>query len=667
MIIIAQPLEQLSRCVKQYKGITQQPTLASQNKLFAKLSRKSRENKALTIWLDGAATFAAISKQMAKSGQTAQLRMVDGIADFESFEELIVQLSIQENNIALEVNAGFKDGHNCLIYDLIRTPNLSRDSFEVVPAQAVAVAGFALGQSENTHTETVQKTVEKLTGLDIGREIFANIEQVILFALPPGPASNESIPAAAKTNVISSLGLAVTSHNPQKTRRLLTELLTVTDLIVNTSMNEQAGRQADAADGKYKIAMVNNQQIYCYIDQVDNTTILTLSPEVLQACLSALKNRQSALTAGPLHKTLSSLRPETSKLALVNVGGAIRIANAHLNWVFENPDNPVHQLLAQLAQIFDNTSIQLRTGEKLNSFNLHLSINKLPPLDAVSPLLMQLSQVDVRAKVKATGPEPADRTVAGTVGAKVKLSWIPGANATRHKVYFGSKPEKLSLLGEMTGSRYAQTPALKKKATYYWRVDEVKADGSIVVGDVWSFDTGELIGWWKFDETVGTAAVDSSGHGNNGTLYNFSDPPWVGGIIGGALKFDGRNEYVSIPHNPGFHFVNSDFSASFWAMAGLWDNPKEDARTMIDFESAGWRGWLVRYSEYYNKITLGGGGRERPILDTLPTTREWHHITVTYSESSGTIKGYLDGKLDKTVSENLNLTIGTSSLSRLLM
>ena len=54
-----------------------------------------------------------------------------------------------------------------------------------------------------------------------------------------------------------------------------------------------------------------------------------------------------------------------------------------------------------------------------------------------------------------------------------------------------------------------------------------------------------LVGWWKFDETSGTVAYDSSGNGNHGNLTN--GPTWVSGKIGGALSFDGVDDSVLIP------------------------------------------------------------------------------------------------------------------------
>ena len=52
---------------------------------------------------------------------------------------------------------------------------------------------FALSEQQIANPETMQKTLKQLTGLDIGREIFTNIEQLTLFVLPPSKTLNQSI------------------------------------------------------------------------------------------------------------------------------------------------------------------------------------------------------------------------------------------------------------------------------------------------------------------------------------------------------------------------------------------------------------------------------------------------------------------------------------------
>jgi len=50
-----------------------------------------------------------------------------------------------------------------------------------------------------------------------------------------------------------------------------------------------------------------------------------------------------------------------------------------------------------------------------------------------------------------------------------------------------------------------------------------------------------LVGYWNFDQGSGTTASDSSGYNNHGTIYGAS---WTSGKVGGALSFDGLDDYV---------------------------------------------------------------------------------------------------------------------------
>ncbi|MFT3925519.1 MAG: hypothetical protein QM778_23470 [Myxococcales bacterium] len=52
---------------------------------------------------------------------------------------------------------------------------------------------------------------------------------------------------------------------------------------------------------------------------------------------------------------------------------------------------------------------------------------------------------------------------------------------------------------------------------------------------------------WKLDETAGTSAAEATGSAPAGVLTNFAAmPAWVGGQVGGALSFDGVDDYVQV-------------------------------------------------------------------------------------------------------------------------
>ena len=112
--------------------------------------------------------------------------------------------------------------------------------------------------------------------------------------------------------------------------------------------------------------------------------------------------------------------------------------------------------------------------------------------DVSADELAELESLPLNMNPYAIKPAPADGAVAG--GDKLQLSWMPGAYVTEHHVYFGSESDDLLLLGEVTEPVYEEPEPLQKDTTYYWRVDEVQPDGSVAIGDEWSFDTGALAG-----------------------------------------------------------------------------------------------------------------------------------------------------------------------------
>ena len=71
--------------------------------------------------------------------------------------------------------------------------------------------------------------------------------------------------------------------------------------------------------------------------------------------------------------------------------------------------------------------------------------------------------------------------------------------------------------------------------------------------------TNGLVGYWNFDEGTGNIVNDTSGNNNNGTINGAS---WVGGKVGGALEFDGVDDYVSFSNTIGLNF--NTYTISFW-------------------------------------------------------------------------------------------------------
>jgi hypothetical protein len=384
VIIIGHPLEQLKWSVKRHKGSIREPSLATSTGSFSKLGKDTRQANMLTVWVNVDQLYKGAGKLFPDGQMPQEIRTADGFVDFNGIDDLTVQVAFKEQGVSVNSNLQFKDGHRCLAYDFIRTPNLQKAALESVPSEAIGLLSFSLADPQSAQAKAASQRLQHLTGLDLGREIYGNIEQVTLFAVPApeGAQSSQGLPLIAQC-----VGLTVTSHDPQQTRQILSTLLGVAQLIAG-SQQEQT---AESMPGRYQIGLADGKTLYCHMNQAGKTTVLSLNPAVVEAAIGAQKSGRSVCRAGALSKPVNALAPATSKLILVNHGGVIRMVAAHMPLPAE-PNSPIRQAVSQLALACDKTLIQVSTAEQVNQLSVRLAVDNLPPLNQVIGPIMQINQ-----------------------------------------------------------------------------------------------------------------------------------------------------------------------------------------------------------------------------------------------------------------------------------
>jgi type II secretory pathway pseudopilin PulG len=172
-------------------------------------------------------------------------------------------------------------------------------------------------------------------------------------------------------------------------------------------------------------------------------------------------------------------------------------------------------------------------------------------------------------------------------------------------------------------------------------------------------DDIDLVGWWKLDETSGSTACDSSGNGNNGTLYNMSSSDWVTGKVGGALDFDGWNDYVRVPDNPTF-----DIADEITVMA--WIKPEDTDYWSTIVSKLAHTPWC-RLDLYWflnnDKIGASLAGPCPYWYYWMPnvgiSTNVWTHVALTYDGSA--MKMYKNGVCAATLVASGALMLANSS------
>ena len=170
--------------------------------------------------------------------------------------------------------------------------------------------------------------------------------------------------------------------------------------------------------------------------------------------------------------------------------------------------------------------------------------------------------------------------------------------------------------------------------------------------------SAELVGHWRFEEGSGTIANDASGNGNHGTLNG--GPKWVVGYFGGALEFDGTDDWLDCGNDPSLDLTT-------WTIA-FWLNVNQNKN---------YNGFVIKgldAAENYEVLGFADGSFHFPITHTdgsrtylntaagIIVEGEWAHFAYTYDSAEGR-RLYKNGSLVFEDAESKTPQASTTSLA----
>ncbi len=141
-----------------------------------------------------------------------------------------------------------------------------------------------------------------------------------------------------------------------------------------------------------------------------------------------------------------------------------------------------------------------------------------------------------------------------------------------------------------------------------------------------------LVAAYAFDEGSGTTAVDATGAGNNGVVVGGT---WAPGRYGGALSFDGTNDYVGLPALGTFY--NSGFTLEAWVQKAT---GKNDVGIVGSWTGSGPMLWVDHLASRYH-LTLGSSFSGYLDSGGNPIVGQWQHLAATFD--GATARYYVDG------------------------
>jgi hypothetical protein len=168
-----------------------------------------------------------------------------------------------------------------------------------------------------------------------------------------------------------------------------------------------------------------------------------------------------------------------------------------------------------------------------------------------------------------------------------------------------------------------------------------------------------LIAYYPFNYD---SAVDSSGNGNDGTIYDITSVSDRFGKPNSAFYFNGSSSYINVKDNAALRLSNTDFTLNSWI--NMPDYSASYGSLILSKRGVGSsNGWIYGvggYGNLTNSVGIAGtvtynvsGGPDPYVAGKIAVgLNQWHMVTVIYSLQKHQASIYVDGVLD-TVATNM--------------
>jgi hypothetical protein len=196
-------------------------------------------------------------------------------------------------------------------------------------------------------------------------------------------------------------------------------------------------------------------------------------------------------------------------------------------------------------------------------------------------------------------------------------------------------------IASVTGTSYQNTNLLAS-TTYTYAVTSYDAannesgPSAKATATTQTQSPAALIAAYSFDAGSGPTLADASGNNRNGTLVN--GPMWTTGQAGGALSFDGANDYVTI----------ADFAAPANLTLEAWIYPSNNGGkdSIILAKNGAEYDFRITGLGYLNAISAGVSLIDSSFTFYAPVNaNQWYHVAYTFDRIAHTHKLYRNSVL----------------------
>lgn len=370
LIIAATDADQIRGVIRRLQGKEKQ-SLATNKDVADTI--KNRGDSLLYFCANVQALMPMIEQMAAHEAGAKEMAIIKAVLDPENIKTISGSVGVSDDGLFVNLGVNLAKGHRNLVYNFLRLPPIDEATLKRIPQGAAAFFAVAMNESESRYSPTGGADSDEeviVTGLDIFRELFANVIGVAVYVLPPdGDSTGGPIPDVAAV---------VTVHDPSKSKALWTQFLGLGAMAAGTGVPE--GKTAQIA-GTEVTRFDFPEGITVYFAAIGNDVLISPSRSAIARSIAAKRRGRSILDDKGFGKAIERIGPNSTIAAFVHPARCLEIAKQHMS-------------ARELAEIepfvgrLTDTVASFVVDHSSQSFRLSAMVTGLPEIgDLVSQLI----------------------------------------------------------------------------------------------------------------------------------------------------------------------------------------------------------------------------------------------------------------------------------------
>ncbi|MCP3915553.1 MAG: hypothetical protein GY711_08365 [bacterium] len=301
----------------------------------------------------------------AQARQDPEVAMAMAFMDIRSTRALAGRIGVDDDGISFDIALDLDEGHRNLAFNLMRMPHIDKDTLAMVPEGVAFFAATSLNESGPIAGGAKDGRGEPIvTAMDFGREVFGNIADIALYALPSvhqGPFG--PMPEVALSLKVNDIGRSRALWN----------------FMLGMAKGASGGGDTSPSTSRIHGAEVHRydiEGIAVYVAEHGDTLVISPSEHAIASSIEAQRAGRSVLSDSKFAASLAHFGEGSTMAMAVNAGRAAEIAR---HFMSENERREIQPFMEMLS----GTTVSAGMQHSANRLAVHARLCGIPDVSGM--------------------------------------------------------------------------------------------------------------------------------------------------------------------------------------------------------------------------------------------------------------------------------------------